>query len=384
MSGGTRTTRGVVLERAGAPAPYAGSRPLGVVEVDLAAPGPGEALLRVTAAGVCHSDLSVVTGERPRPLPLLLGHEGCGVVEETGPGVRNVRPGQSVVVSFVPSCGTCRPCTAGRPALCEAADTAARAGTLLGGTRPFSRAGRPVHSHLGASVFAGHTVVHASSLVPVPDDLDPRDATLFGCATLTGVGAVLHTAAAAPGDSVAVFGLGGVGLAAVMGAHLAGCHPVVAVDRVAAKVALALEVGATHGVDAAGRDPADVVAQIRDLTGGGADHAFEVVGAPAVFEQAWAATRRGGATVAVGLAGADAALRLPAVTLVAEERRVLGSYMGSAVPARDVPRYVGLFRAGRLPVDRLRSGVLGLDGVAAAVDALAAGSAVRQVVLPGT
>ena len=177
---GARTTRGVVLERAGAPAPYTGSTPLGVVEVDLAAPGPGEVLLRVTAASVCHSDLSVVSGARPRPLPMLLGHEGCGVVEETGPGVRHVRPGQSVVVSFVPTCGACRPCTAGRPALCEAADTAARAGTLLSGTRPFSRAGQPVHSHLGASVFAEHTVVHASSLVPVPDDLDPRDATLFG------------------------------------------------------------------------------------------------------------------------------------------------------------------------------------------------------------
>ena len=377
-----RPVRGVVLERLGDPAPYARSRPLDVAELELADPGPGEVLLRVTAASVCHSDLSVVSGARPRPVPMLLGHEGCGVVEAVGPGVANVRPGQSVVLSFVPSCGSCRACTAGRPALCEAADAAARAGTLLTGSRPFSRDGRPVHHHLGASVFAERTVVHASSAVPVPDDLPPADATLFGCATLTGAGAVLRTAAAAPGDSAVVFGLGGVGLAAVMAARLAGCSPVVAVDRVRAEVALALEVGASHGVVAEGREPADVVAEVRELTGGGADHAFEVVGSPAVFAQAYDATRRGGTTVAVGLPGPEAELRLPAVALVAQERRVLGSYMGSAVPARDVPRYVELFRAGLLPVDRLRSGVLGLDGVPAAMDALAEGSAVRQVVLP--
>ncbi|WP_345712640.1 zinc-binding dehydrogenase [Kineococcus glutinatus] len=373
----------MVLERTGAAPPYADSRPLVVTALHLAPPGPGEVLLRVGAASVCHSDLSVVSGARPRPVPMLLGHEGCGVVEEVGPGVEHVRPGQAVVLSFVPSCGTCRACAAGRPALCEAADAAARAGTLLTGSRPASRDGAPVHVHLGASVFAERTVVHASSVVPVPDDLAPVDATLFGCATLTGVGAVLRTAAARPGDSAAVFGLGGVGLAAVMGAALAGCSPVVAVDRVPEKVALALEVGASHGVLAAGREPEDVVAQVRELTGGGADHAFEVVGAPAVFAQAYAATGRGGTTVAVGLPGPDAELRLPAVGLVAQERRVLGSYMGSAVPARDVPRYVALFRAGRLPVDRLRSGVLGLDGVNEAMDALAAGTAVRQVLLPG-
>jgi alcohol dehydrogenase len=227
------------------------------------------------------------------------------------------------------------------------------------------------------SGFAEHTVVAEASVVPVPSDLPPEQATLFGCATLTGVGAVLNTAQAGPGDSVVVFGLGGVGLAAVMGARLAGCHPVVAVDRVPSKVELALKVGASDGLVA----DADVVSAVRELTHGGADFSFEAAGSAAVLTSAYAATRRGGMTVAVGLPHPHEQLQVPAVGIVAEERRLVGSYMGSAVPRRDVPKYVRMFRAGMLPIDALGSGLLSLEEINGGFDALASAESVRQVIV---
>lgn len=376
MSSALRT-RAAVLSAAGFPGPYAESRPLRVEEVTLDPPGPGELLVRVTAASLCHSDLSVVQGVRPRPLPMVLGHEATGVVEEVGTGVAAVRAGDHVVFAFVPSCGACRSCLGGRPALCEPGARANIEGTLLSGARPFTRGGERVNSHLGVSGFAGHTVVAEASVVVVPADLPAEQATLFGCATLTGVGAVLNTAQARPGDSVAVFGLGGVGLAAVMGARLAGCHPVVAVDRVPAKVELALKVGASDGV------PADegAVEAVRQLTGGGADFAIEAVGSAAVLHSAYAATRRGGTTVAVGLPHPREQLQVQAVGIVAEERRLVGSYMGSAVPRRDVPKYIRLFRAGMLPVDALGSGLLRLEDINSGFDALSRAESVRQVIM---
>ncbi|NIK55522.1 zinc-dependent alcohol dehydrogenase family protein [Kribbella shirazensis] len=389
--------RGAVLREMGLPAPYAESRPLRVEEVELAPPGPGELLVRIRAAGLCHSDLSVIDGSRPRVMPMLLGHEATGeVVVSNAPGFA---PGDVIACAFVPACGTCAPCTDGRPALCEPAATANTAGTLLSGTRRLTTptpnqppdatpspgtapaaSGSPayVHHHLGVSGFAEHAVVSARSAVKMDPALPPEIAALFGCAVMTGVGAVVNTAQVRAGRSTAIFGLGGVGLSALLGAVLVGAHPIVAVDVVPSKLALARSLGATAVVDA--RD-ADAVEQVRDATAGGAEYAFETVGSAKVLEQAYAATHRGGTTVTVGLPHPSQSFSVPAVSLVAEERRVLGSYLGSSVPSRDIPRYVALYQAGRLPVDRLLTATVGLDDLNQAFDELAAGTSIRQVLL---
>jgi alcohol dehydrogenase len=374
-------TRAAVLLADDRPRPYAQSRPLEILELDLDPPGPGELVVRVDAAGVCHSDLSVVDGNRPRPMPMVLGHEAAGEVVELGAGVTDVAVGDRVVLVFVPRCGSCAACAAGTPALCPRAATANTAGELLrGGRRLGTLEGRPIHHHLGVSAFAELAVVDRGSVVVVGDDVPPATAALFGCALLTGAGAVLNTAAVRPGESVAVLGLGGVGLAAVLGATLAGAYPIVAVDPVAAKRELALALGATHAVDPS--DPAGTVAQVRDLVAGGVQHAFEAAGSAAVLTDAWSATARGGTTVAIGLPHPTQELRVPAVQLVGEARTLVGSYLGGAVPERDLPRFVELWRAGRLPVERLHSTSLPLDEVNRAMDALADGQTVRQVLLP--
>jgi alcohol dehydrogenase len=374
-------TRAAVLLADDRPRPFTESRPLEVLELDLAPPGPGELLIRVDAAGVCHSDLSVVDGNRPRPTPMVLGHEAAGEVLEVGAGVTDVAVGDHVVLVFVPRCGTCAACAAGTPALCPRAAAANTAGELLRGGRRFGDLdGRPINHHLGVSAFAEHAVVDRGSVVIVPDDIPPATAALFGCALLTGVGAVLSTAAVRPGEPVAVLGLGGVGLAAVMGAAVAGANPVVAVDPVASKRELALELGATHVVDPATEGGS--AEGIRALVPGGVAHAFEAVGSAAVLAEAWAATARGGTTVAIGLPHPSEELRISAAQLVGEARTLVGSYLGGAVPARDLPRMIELWRAGRLPVERLHSTSLPLDDVNLAMDELADGRTVRQVLLP--
>lgn len=372
-------TRAAVLVATDRVRPYADTRPVEVVELELAPPGPGELLVRVEAAGLCHSDLSVVDGNRPRPTPMALGHEAAGEVIETGPGVTDVAVGDHVVLVFVPRCGTCAECAAGRPALCEPAAAANTAGELLrGGRRWGNLDGVPVNHHLGVSAFAEHVVVDRGSVVVVPDDVPYAIAALFGCALLTGAGAVLNSAAVRPGESVAVFGLGGVGLAAVLGAVVAGAHPIVAVDPVASKRALAIEFGATHAIG-----PDDAQQAVRDLVPGGVRHAFEAVGSAKVLADAWTVTRRGGTTVSVGLPHPSQQLTIPATQLVGEARTLLGSYLGGAVPQRDIPAMIGLWQAGRLPVDRMHSASLELDDINAALDALADGHVVRQVLHPG-
>ncbi|TAM75629.1 alcohol dehydrogenase [bacterium] len=370
-------TRAAVLGEMGRPQPYAQSEPLQVREIDLDAPGPGEVLVEVAAAGLCHSDLSVINGSRPRVMPMVLGHEGAGIVREVGPGVSELSAGDHVVFTFVPMCGRCEYCAIGRPALCERGNRANGTGALLTGARRFhDGGGQTYHHHLGVSSFSRYTIVAPESLVRIDDDLPLERAALFGCAVITGVGAVFNTAHVEPGTGVAVFGLGGVGLSAVMGARAAGANPIVAVDLVPSKLELAQRVGATHVVNA--RDD-DAVERVREVTEGGADYAFETVGNERVLAQAYAATGRGGTTVTVGLPDPSRQLSIPAVSLVAEERVIRGSYMGSAVPRRDVPRYIAMYRAGLLPVDLLVSRTIGLDEINAAFDALHAGEVVRQV-----
>ena len=366
--------RGAVLREMGLPAPYAESRPLEIVDLELDPPGPGELLVRVGAAGLCHSDLSVIDGSRPRVMPMVLGHEAAGEVVEAGPHAGSFAPGDHVVLAFVPACGDCVPCLDGRAALCEPGAAANTAGTLLSGARRWDG---DRHHHLGVSAFAEHIVVSARSAVKVPQELPFDIAALFGCAVLTGVGAAVNSAEIEMGHQVAVFGLGGVGLAALLGARLAGAGTIVAVDVVPAKLELALELGATHAV-AAGPD---TVAHVRELTGGGVERAIETVGSEKVLAQAYEATRRGGTTVTVGLPHPERMLTIPAVGLVAEERTLRGSYLGSCVPTRDLPRFVALYAAGRLPVDRLLTHRIALDDINEGFDRLASGEAVRQAVV---
>lgn len=378
-------TRAAILDRMGAPPPYATSRPLRITEVELDPPGRGEVLVRIAAAGLCHSDLSVINGDRPRPMPMALGHEAAGTVEALGDDVTDLQPGDPVVMVFMPSCGGCVPCAEGRPALCEPGAAANGAGTLLSGARRLHCDGPDgavaVNHHLGCSAFADYAVVSRRSLVKLPPDLPLHEAALFGCAVLTGVGAVVNTARLQPGQTAAVIGLGGVGLSSVLGAVASGAAQVVAVDLSDDKLALARQLGATHAVNA--RDPG-AAEQIRAATGGGVDVAFEMAGAVRAMDLAYKVTRRGGTTVTAGLPPPGAALALPLVQLVAEERTVKGSYIGTCVPARDIPRYVALYRAGKLPVDRLLSGTLTLDRINEGFDRLHEGQAVRQVItFPG-
>lgn len=372
-------TRAAVLREMGLPAPYAQSRPLSIETIDLAPPGPGELLVRMTAAGLCHSDLSVIDGSRPRVMPMALGHEAAATVVECGAGVSAYAPGDNVVFSFVPACGHCQPCATGRAALCEPGAKANVAGTLLSGARRLHSNGADINHHLGVSGFAEYAVVSAASAVKVRPGLAPEIAALFGCAVLTGVGAVVNTARVTPGSTVAVFGLGGVGLAALLGARAAGAGTIVAIDLQPSKLELAKSLGATLVVNAG--TSADVVAEVREATRGGAEYCFESVGSERVLQQAYAATARGGMTVTMGLPHPSKQFTISAVSLTVEERTVKGSYMGSCVPSRDVPRFVGMYDAGLLPVDRLLTHRLKLEDINEGFDVLARGEAVRQVVL---
>lgn len=370
--------KAAVLDAMGAAYPYAVSRPLRIDEVDLAPPGADEVLIKIAAAGLCHSDLSVINGDRPRPMPMALGHEAAGVVVELGTGVTDLQIGDHVVVVFVPSCGHCVPCAEGRPALCEPGAAANGAGTLLSGGRRLTRDGKTLNHHLGCSVFAEYATVSRRSVVRIDASVPLDEAALFGCAVLTGVGAVVNTAQVRVGGSVAVVGLGGVGLAALIGAQAAGARQIIAVDLSEAKLDQARALGATHTVNA-GRD--DAVEQIRAMSSGGVEFAFEFAGAIRALDLAYRITRRGGMTVTAGLPPSAALWPLPAVSLVAEERTLKGSYIGTCVPARDIPHYIDLYMQGRLPVNKLLTGRLALDQINHGFDLLHEGKAIRQVVV---
>ena len=369
--------KAAVLNKMAVPPPYVTSKPLAIEQVELDDPGYGEVLVRIAAAGLCHSDLSVIDGNRPRPTPMVLGHEAAGVVEKLGPGVDDLMVGDHVVMVFVPSCGHCLPCAEGRPALCEPGAAANGAGTLLSGQRRLHRNGADVHHHLGVSAFGDHATVSRRSLVKVDKELPLEEAALFGCAVLTGVGAVINTAKVSAGTSVAVVGLGGVGLSSLLGAVAVGARRIVAVDLSDDKLGLARQLGAT---DTFNPGNAGAIDEIKSATSGGVEFAFEMAGSVRAMELAYKITRRGGTTVTAGLPPPDHTFALPQVNLVAEERTVKGSYIGTCVPARDLPRYIELYRRGRLPVDRLMSGRLKLEEINLGFDRLREGQAVRQVV----
>ncbi len=366
-----------VLDEMGMAYPYAKLRPLKIASLELDAPGHGEVLVKIAAAGLCHSDLSVINGARVRPMPMALGHEAAGVIEQLGGGVDDLALGDHVVMVFVPSCGHCGPCAQGRPALCEPGAAANNAGTLLSGAHRLRDNGAVINHHLGCSAFASHAVLSRRSLVKIDKDLPLEEAALFGCAVLTGVGAVVNTAGVKAGESVAIIGLGGVGLAALLGAIAAGAAHIIAVDVSDEKLALAKDLGATFVVNACEEN---AVPQVRALTGGGVDYAIEMAGSLRALETAIAMTRRGGTTVTAGLPAPDQRLPLNITALVGEERTLKGSYIGSCVPSRDIPRYIALYRAGKLPVNRLMSGFLKLEDINTGFDRLHEGSAVRQII----
>ncbi len=366
-------TTAAVLERAGVERPYDQTKPLDVREIELKPPGEGEALIELASAGLCHSDLSVINGDIPLPMPVVPGHEASGIVREVGPGVREVQPGDHVVFAFVPACRTCRFCLSGRPALCERGAAANRKGTLLNGAVRFEGA----HHMLGVSGFSRQVVAVQESLIKIDPEFPLDVAALFGCAIITGVGAVLNTAGVEAGSSVAVFGAGGVGLSVVLAAKLAGAEPIVVVDLLESKRRLAVELGASQAIDGTRED---ALKELRDLTGGGADYAFECVGNARLLETAFRGTRRGGITVAVGLPGPDQRASLAPAVLVLDDRTLKGSFMGSAVPARDIPRLMRLHQAGKLPVDRLVSRSLALEDINEGFERLATGEVARQLV----
>jgi S-(hydroxymethyl)glutathione dehydrogenase/alcohol dehydrogenase len=345
--------------------------PLRIEDVELDRPGGGMVTVRIVASGVCHTDLSIREGTIPQPTPAVLGHEAAGVVTELGPGVTDLALGDHVVLSWVAPCRACSFCLGGQPELCEHGIDHAFAG-------PYGTAGsEPVWCGLGTGTFAEWTVVPAAAAIRIDKDFPLELAALVGCAVVTGVGAVLRAARVAAGETVAVIGCGGVGLSAVQGARLAGAASLVAVDRSPAALALARECGATHTVEAGD----DAVATVRELTGGrGTDHVIECVGLSATIGQAYAMARRGGTVTVVGAGSFDDLVSFPALSLMADAKRVQGCVYGGTDPARDIPGAIDLARTGALDLERLVTRRVGLDDVDTALDAMAAGEPGRTLV----
>lgn len=370
--------KAAVLHEMGRPRPYYESNPLQLQQVDLNGPGADEVLIKIHAAGLCHSDLSVIDGSRPRILPMVIGHEASGEVMECGVGIKDLKNGDRVVFSFVPMCGHCIPCITGRPALCEPGAAANTKGVLLNGAiRLKDHNHQALHHHLGVSAFAEYAVVSRRSLVKINDTIPFEIAALFGCAVLTGVGAVVNTARLSAGQTILVIGLGGVGLAAVLGALSAGAATVIAADINPQKRSIALQMGAQYAIDPAGPTS---VQQVKDLTSGGVDIAVEFAGVIKALEFAYSATKRGGTTVTAGLPHPSKTFSLSPTVLVGEERTLKGSYLGSCIPARDIPAYIALYESGRMPVNKLLSEIITLDQVNEGFERLAGGNTIRQII----
>jgi len=360
---------------------YETKQPLRVEEVELDGPGHGEVLVRVAAAGVCHSDYHFMNGDLPITLPCVIGHEGAGVVEEVGSNVSAVAPGDHVVMLFRAACGRCEFCQRGRPALCAMAGLLRNSGRMLDGTSRLHRAGTDLHHFLGVSCFAERTVLPEQGIVKIKPEVPLEVAALMGCAVMTGIGAVMNTAEVQPGASVLVIGAGGVGLNVVIGAALVGANQIIVADLLDSKLEMAHSFGATHLINAGEED---VVSAVRALTGGeGVDYAFEVIGNPKTMAMAYQSVRRGGTAVAVGIPPLGSEMTINAGELVYQEKTLKGSYYGTARPHADMPRLLDLYLAGRLPLDKLVSRTYPLDKVNEAYAALLAGEVARSILLPG-
>jgi len=370
--------RAAVLREIGKSFPYVDTRPLEIEDVELDSPGNNEVLIKIKAAGLCHSDLVAINGERAKPVPIVLGHEAAGVVAEIGPGVENIEVGDHVVPSYVPSCGHCEMCREARPALCIPATKANAEGTLFGGSRRLHKNGKKLFHHSGVAAFADYAVVSQNAVIKINKTIPFEQAALFGCAVATGVGSVVNTSNIKPGESVAIVGLGGVGLSALLATIMSGAGSVVAVDVNDRKLQLAQELGAHMTFNATSSTCVD---DIRQATNGGTHIAIETAGVAKALDMAFKITRRGGSTITAGMPGPEASITLPHLCLAAEERVVKGSYMGSCVPNRDIPRYMDLFRQGKLPINRLTSHQIGLHELNEGFDRMIEGSAVRQIMV---
>ncbi|MDT9691592.1 Zn-dependent alcohol dehydrogenase [Streptomyces sp. P9(2023)] len=351
--------------------PAVGS-PLEITGIRLPEPGPGQVRVRLAAAGVCHSDLSLTNGTMRVPVPAVLGHEGAGTVVSVGEGVTHVAPGDGVVLNWAPSCGDCHPCSLGEVWLC--ADALTGAGNVHAATED----GTDLHPGLNVAAFAEETVVAGNCVLPVPDGVPLTDAALLGCAVLTGWGAIHHSARVRQGESVVVYGVGGVGLATIQAARIAGASPIIAVDVSPEKEALARAAGATEYVVAS----ETTAKEVRKLTGGqGADVAVECVGRATTIRTAWDSTRRGGRTTVVGIGGKDQQVTFHALELFHWGRTLSGCVYGNSDPARDLPVLAEHIRAGRLDLSALVTERITLDGIPGAFDNMLAGKGGRALVV---
>lgn len=368
-----------VMYEQGLPTPYVESQPFSIEEVELEGPGEGEVLVEVRSAGLCHSDLSQVAGLRQRKVPVVGGHEGAGIVREVGRGVNGLSPGDHVVMTAVADCGHCQFCIENRPVLCESVTMARSQGLLSDGERRLSYRGKPLFHYSGISSFAQYAVTVPNSLIKIDPSIPLDVAAMFGCAVVTGAGSVFNSAKVRPGQSVAIFGLGGVGLNTVMAAKISGASGIFGIDINESKFALAKDLGCTHTLSA--RD-SKLVDMVKELTGGGVDFSFEISGSQMAMTTANAMTRKGGEIVCVGLGASSELYQYAHAALVSEEKIFRGSFMGSCVPVRDIPRYLKYYQEGRMPVDRLKSGAMLFEDLNRSLDLLDRGEAVRQILLP--
>jgi len=366
-----------VLETCTTDRPFSESRPLTLQTIDAEPPGPGEVLVRIGAVSLCRSDLSVITGVRAWPMPIVPGHEASGIVEEVGSPDSSFAPGDQVVLVYQPQCGTCPCCVAGDGHLCAPGLAANRAGALLTGGPRLKLNGETIHHHMGLSAFAERAVVSEQSLVKVDNDLPADIAALFGCAALCGAGSVINTGHVRPGETVAIAGIGGVGSSAILGAVLAGASRIIAIDPDPQKRERALDLGATDAVDAGPEAAAEVV----ELTGG-VDCALESAGVLEAFETAYASAKRGGRVVTLGLVSPKTPFQLDVAAHVTGAKALTGSYMGSCNAPLDIPKFVGLYKSGRFPVDELITRRMALSDINLALDNMADSRELRQVLAP--
>ena len=371
--------KAAILRSSSAQRPYSESKPLSIEDVELDPPMRGEVLVRIKAVGLCHSDLVAISGERAKPMPIVIGHEAAGIVEELGEDVKGFAIGDHVVPSYVASCGHCEMCSVGRPALCEPATVANAKAVFKDGTTRLHQGSTRIHHHSGVAGFAEYSVLPEEALVKIDKSIPFEHAALFGCGVVTGVGAVINSAEAKPGQFIAVVGLGGVGLSAVLAALAIGASKVLALDLSQEKLQFAKQLGVHHALNAADED---VIEQVLALTGGGVHCAIETAGSGQALQTAYNITRRGGTTVAAGMPGAETMINLSHLKIAAEERCIKGSYMGSCVAKRDIPRYLNMFQNGILPVNRLMSRSIGFDDLNAAMDRLADAKTIREVLIP--
>ncbi len=351
---------------------------LNVCEVDVSDPCPGEVRVQMKAAGVCHTDLSVMTGHLKAPIPGILGHEGAGVVVDVGEGVTSVNVGDHIIPLWRLSCGSCEYCSESRPALCPVGTEIRASGRLQDGTSRFRYKGQEILHFAGVSAFSNYTVLPEGSVLKIPKDLPFELAALLGCSVITGVGSVINTASLKPGRTVAVFGVGGVGVNIVQGAVLSGAKQIIAVDRHDVRLEQVREFGATHTVNASKENP---VKTIHDLTQGrGVDFAFEAVGLPVTIQQAYDSLAKRGTAIVVGIPANGAKVTLTALPFAFEERVLTGSLYGSAVPRNDIPRMIDLYKAGKLELNKLLTRSYPIEQINEAYEAMEAGETLRSVV----